>query len=125
MKTGIIVFAHGSSIASANQAVETVAAQMARDGAFDLVIAAFLEQAQPDLGKALASLVAQGANRVLVIPYFLTLGIHLQRDLPRIARELASIYPGVDIHVTNPLDGHRALAGILVDRAREALDKWR
>lgn len=125
MKTGIIVFAHGSSITSANQAVEAVAAQMARDGKFDLVAAAFLEQAQPDLGGAVAALVAQGTRRVVVVPYFLTLGIHLQRDLPRIAGELARLYPGVEIRITNPLDGHPALAAILVERACEALDQWR
>ena len=124
MKTGIVVFAHGSSVASANRAVEVVAGQMARDGGFDLVIAAFLEQARPDLREAVESLVGQGARRVLVIPYFLTLGIHLQRDLPRIAGELAGAHPGVEIRVTNPLDGHPALAAILVGRAREALDAW-
>jgi sirohydrochlorin ferrochelatase len=60
---------------------------------------------------------------VIVIPYFLTLGIHLRRDLPRIVEGIGSIHPGVRIDVTEPLDGHPSLVGILLDRARTALEK--
>ena len=42
---------------------------------------------QPDLTGATALLIARGAKRIVVIPYFLTLGTHMQRDLPRLARE--------------------------------------
>jgi len=43
MTTGIIVFAHGSRIEPANQAVRSVAAGLARAGNFPHVEAAFLE----------------------------------------------------------------------------------
>ncbi len=82
--TGFIVFAHGSRIESANQAVRDVAAQMAASGQH-VVEAAFLELGQPDLSGATALLIARGARRIVVIPYFLTLGTHMQRDLPRLA----------------------------------------
>ena len=120
VETGIVVFAHGSSVDSANQAVHRVASELARQGGFSLLEAAFLEQAAPSLAEAVAKLVARGANRVLVIPYFLTLGIHLQRDLPRIVARLSSIHKNVEIQVTDPLDGHPALCQILLDRARGA-----
>lgn len=91
------------------------------DGGFDLVEAAFLEQGTPDLAGAIASAVAQGATRVVVVPYFLTLGLHLQRDLPNIVQNLSRINKGVQIDVVPPLDGHPALSRILQERAREAL----
>ena len=72
-----------------------------------------------DLADAVGALVARGATRIVVIPYFLTLGIHLQRDLPRIADELRRIYPGVSIDIAEPLDGHPALLEILIDRWKE------
>jgi sirohydrochlorin ferrochelatase len=56
---------------------------------------------------------------VVVIPYFLTLGIHLQRDLPRIASEATRIYPDVDVTITPPLDGHPSMLQILLDRAAQ------
>jgi sirohydrochlorin ferrochelatase len=119
MKTSsaIIVFAHGSRIESANDAVRKVAAALARAGGFSVVEAAFLELGQPDLASAVASVASKGAQQVTVIPYFLTLGLHLERDLPRLINEIAAAHPGLDIRVTPPLDGHPALVGALLDRA--------
>ncbi len=59
-----------------------------------------------------------GVMRVVVVPYFLTLGLHLQRDLPRLVEEARRANPGLEIEVTAPLDGHPAMAEALVDRAR-------
>lgn len=122
MKTAIIVFAHGSSVPSANDAVRAVTAQLAAAGGYNVVDTAFLESARPDLGESVAALAAQGATDILVLPYFLTLGIHLRRDLPRIVGELSRIHRGVRIQVGEPLDGHPALAQILLERAQQALD---
>jgi sirohydrochlorin ferrochelatase len=118
--TGFIVFAHGSRIESANQAVRDIAAQMAASRS-EMVEAAFLELGQPDLAGAAARLVARGVSHIIVIPYFLTLGTHMQRDLPRLAQEAARQNGGVEIQVTSPLDGHPALLEALLDRASEAL----
>jgi sirohydrochlorin ferrochelatase len=121
LKTGIIVFAHGSSVPSANEAVHAVTAEMAREGGYDLVETAFLELAAPGLPQAVETLISRGAQRILVIPYFLTLGIHLQRDLPRILEELSAIHNSIEIRVAPPLDGHAALRTILLDRVRDML----
>jgi sirohydrochlorin ferrochelatase len=120
--SGIVIFAHGSSVPSANDAVRVVAEKVAATGGFDLVETAFLE-AQPDLSEAIERLVERGATRVLVIPYFLTLGIHLQRDLPAIINKITDLHHGVEIRVTPPLDEHAALVEIVLDRAREGLRK--
>jgi sirohydrochlorin ferrochelatase len=119
--TGLVIFAHGSSVAAANEAVQRVTARMAAEGGYELVETAYLEMAQPDLRAAVACLVARGAKRIVVIPYFLTLGIHLRRDLPRIVEELTGVHEGVRIDVTEPLDGHPSLVGILLERANAAL----
>ena len=68
-------------------AVHAVTAELARRTG-DLVETAFLDCAPPDLLTQSATLVSKGVSRIVVIPYFLTLGIHFQRDLPRIADEL-------------------------------------
>jgi sirohydrochlorin ferrochelatase len=117
MSDGIIVFAHGSRIEPANQAVRDVAAQLARASNFAHVEAAFLELGQPPLADAVAALLSKGVSQVLVIPYFLTLGMHLERDLPRLVDAIAQAHPGLAISVAPPLDGHPALLQILLDRA--------
>jgi sirohydrochlorin ferrochelatase len=119
--TGFIVFAHGSRIESANQAVRDVAVQMAASGQH-IVEAAFLELGQPDLTGATALLIARGAKRIIVIPYFLTLGTHMQRDLPRLAQAASRAHGDIEMRITAPLDGHPALVQALLDRAAAALD---
>ncbi len=122
--TGLIVFAHGSRIESANQAVREIASRLAETRG-DLVEAAFLELGMPDLAGAAARLVARGVSAIVVIPYFLTLGTHMQRDLPRLAKDASVRNGNVDIQVTSPLDGHPALLEALLDRASEALARAR
>ncbi len=117
--TGFIVFAHGSRIESANQAVRDAAEQMALAGQH-AVEAAFLELGKPDLAGATERLKARGAARIVVIPYFLTLGTHLQRDLPRLVENVSRTHQDIEMEVTSPLDGHPALIEALLDRARQA-----
>lgn len=119
--TGFIVFAHGSRVESANQAVRDAAAQMAASGQH-VVEAAFLELGTPDLAAAAGLLIARGAERIVVIPYFLTLGTHMQRDLPRLARDASHAHGDIEMQITLPLDGHPALVQALLDRASEALN---
>ena len=119
--TALVVFAHGSSIESANESVRRVSAELAAAGGYSMVEAAFLGGGAPELPEAVDSLVKRGATRVIVIPYFLTLGLHLERDLPALIDGVARAHPGARIEITPPLDGHSALIGALLDRAEQAL----
>jgi sirohydrochlorin ferrochelatase len=119
--TGIIVFAHGSRIEPANEAVRAVAADLARAGEYPIVEAAFLELATPALEEAADLLVARGVERVVIIPYFLTPGLHLERDLPPIVDRILNKYNDLHVLVTAPLDGHPGMLQILTDRARGVL----
>ncbi len=83
--------------------------------------AAFLELAPPTLAEAAGQIAAEGARRILITPYFLTMGRHLTEDLPRLVRELRPSLPDVRIEASPPLDGHPDLAGILAARARALL----
>ena len=117
--TGLVVFAHGSKVEAANEAVRAVSASLAANGDY-IVETAFLELGEPDLPGAVRRLVARGAGRIIVIPYFLTLGRHVEQDLPRIVKEISREHVSLSIEVTPPLDGHPALLEALLDRAREA-----
>jgi sirohydrochlorin ferrochelatase len=96
-------------------------AEVAARGGFSLVETAFLDCATPDLGHAVANLVRQGAKRIVVVPFFLTLGIHMRRDLPAITADLRQTHSGVEIEIAQPLEGHPALADIVLARAEETI----
>ena len=121
--TAFVVFAHGSRIESANEAVRAIAERMAGSASYP-VEPAFLELGEPDLNGAVEMLAARGARRVVVIPYFLTLGTHMQRDLPALAAQSARAH-GIEVEIAPPLDGHPALLEALLDRARQALTHGR
>lgn len=121
MSTGIIVFAHGSRIESANDSVRTLAAALARAGSIAYVEPAFLELGRPDLTGAVDILATRGVEQIVIIPYFLTLGVHLERDLPQLVSGLVDSHPGIAIRVTPPLEGHPALLQILLDRYAEGV----
>ena len=122
MTTGIIVFAHGSRLEPANEAVRAVARQLAAAGGLEAVETAFLELGEPSLEGAVEALVARGVHDILVVPYFLTLGIHLERDLPSIINQIAGRFGHVKIRATGPLDGHGALVDVLLDRIKTGME---
>ena len=119
--TGILLFAHGSSVEEANRAVHELARHIEAQGPYGYVRAAFLEGARPDLGEAVRQAVAAGRQRLIVIPYFLTMGVHLQRDLPNFISALKQKYPEVMIEVGQSLEGHPLMASIILGRVQEVL----
>jgi len=123
MATAYIVFAHGSSVESANEAVRAVAEEAARRGEWDAFATAFLGGGRPSLQEAVDQLATRGVAHVVVIPYFLTLGLHLERDLPALIDELKQSHPNLEIEVTPPLDGHPGLLDAVLDRAKESACK--
>ena len=119
--TGLIVFAHGSTVEEANQGVRELTAIVAQRGGYHLIETAFLDCAEPTLAQAVDALSNRGVTRIVVVPFFLTLGIHLKRDLPGIVERLQSIHPGMTIEVSAPLEGHPALVDMVLARAEETI----
>ncbi|MGH9351343.1 MAG: sirohydrochlorin chelatase [Terriglobia bacterium] len=117
-RTGIVLFAHGSRVEEANEGVRALAKQVRDSGGFASVRAAFLELGQPDLRHAIADAVDGGLQRIIVVPYFLTLGVHLRRDLPELLAREREAHPNVEFIVSESLEGHPVMPSLLVDRIR-------
>src|SRR5262249_25693263 len=94
--TTIIVFAHGSRVPEANEVFVRLAEEVARQSGWP-ACSAFLEIAEPDLAAALQDAVSHGARRIVIAPAFLTIGRHVQRDLPLLVREQQALFPQVEI----------------------------
>ncbi|HEY4682165.1 MAG TPA: CbiX/SirB N-terminal domain-containing protein [Candidatus Acidoferrales bacterium] len=120
-KLGILIFAHGSSVPEANQTIARLAEEVARTSGYNYVRPSFLELGEPDLITAVAGARQAGIERVVVVPYFLTMGIHLRRDLPKLIEEVQRRFPEIEIRLAESLDGHPLMAHLVTERAREAL----
>lgn len=121
--TAYIIFAHGSSVESANAAVRAVANEASRRAGWTLYETAFLDGGRPLLPEAADQLVSRGATEIVVIPYFLTAGLHLDRDLPRLVKNIQAAHPSLAIRSTAPLDGHPGLVHAVLDRAAQEVSK--
>jgi sirohydrochlorin cobaltochelatase len=102
MKRAVILFGHGSRDPLWRQPMDAVAARLAARGTS--VRCAFLELQQPDLAAAAGQLVEEGATHIAIVPMFLGAGRHARDDLPRLADELRSNHPALQIEL-RPLVG--------------------
>ncbi|HLR04607.1 MAG TPA: uroporphyrinogen-III C-methyltransferase [Pyrinomonadaceae bacterium] len=121
MKRGVLVVGHGSHRREANDDVREAARRIAERGRFPLVEAAFLEIEHPNISKAFARLVEQGADEIIVHPYFLSPGRHTRGDIPIEVREAASHHPGVNYRITEPLSAHPLVIEASVERLLETI----
>jgi sirohydrochlorin ferrochelatase len=120
MRTALLLIAHGSREPEANADLRHVAEALRRRGGYAWVEAAFLELAEPDADTGAARCVAHGTERVILVPYFLSAGVHVRRDLDAIRRRLAERYPAVEFRLAEPLGRHPLLIDVVAERARAA-----
>jgi len=119
-RQALLLIAHGSRQEEANADLYHFAAVMARRGQYEIVEVSFLELAEPTIAQAAAACVARGARRVILLPYFLSAGMHVRRDLAEIRRQLSEDHPQVEFRLAEPLGPHPLLVEIVAERARAA-----
>jgi sirohydrochlorin ferrochelatase len=123
MKTAILLMAHGSRIAEANDAAREVAAMVKKMTGYDIVEVSFRELHEPNIQQGIDACVAKGAQRILLMPYFLFMGAHVQHDLPEEIEEAKQRHPGLQMEMGPHLGVHKKLAEVVVDRIAEGLTK--
>ncbi len=114
----VLIVAHGSRRAESNEEVRRLAArvaeQLAADPAILCVESAFLELAEPDIGAGIDRCVARGAREVIVLPYFLAAGRHVQQDIPEWVQAARDRHPEVCIVLGPHLGASEELAALLI-----------
>jgi sirohydrochlorin ferrochelatase len=119
VKTALLLIAHGSRQEEANADLLHAVAELRARG-WPIVEAAFLELAEPSIDDGGVRCVAQGAERVILVPYFLSAGVHVRRDLAAARARLAERFPKIDCRLAEPLGRHPLLLEVLADRIRAA-----
>jgi len=117
--TALLLIAHGSRQEEANADLLFAAAGVRARG-WPIVEASFLELVEPDIAEGGARCVEHGATRVILVPYFLSAGVHVRRDLVEARAKLAGRFPSVDFRLAEPLGQHPLLLEVVADRVREA-----
>ncbi|HEX3032377.1 MAG TPA: CbiX/SirB N-terminal domain-containing protein [Bacillota bacterium] len=124
MKNGIVVLGHGSKtvVDEANLALYNVVELVKSKVTDSLVEAAWMmrESGKQSLQEAIDKLVEQGAARIVVAPWFLTNGLHIQQDIPEELAEAKNRHGNkVEIAFARHLGPDPRIVDVLVDRIGE------
>ncbi|CAN5854392.1 CbiX/SirB N-terminal domain-containing protein [soil metagenome] len=117
--TAVLLIAHGSRQEAANDDLRQLTARLADHRQYPIVEASFLELAEPDIIAGGDRCVEFGANRVLLVPYFLSAGVHLSRDLTAARDTLAQRHPDVDFRLGPALGPDPMLDDLIRKRIAE------
>jgi len=119
MPNGIIIVDHGSRREESNKMLEHVAALFAErfSEKYEIVEPAHMELAEPSIATAYARCVERGAERIVVLPFFLGPGKHWTQDIPRLTADAAVQFPATRFHVAPTLGIDDLILDLLAKRA--------
>lgn len=116
----IVLIAHGSRRPEANADLVRLAEILGPRLPDERLEIAYLELAEPTIPMALERCIDAGAKSVRMLPYFLSAGAHVSRDLEEFRQQFAERYPDVKFSLCPPLGLHPKIIDIVLDRLSEA-----
>lgn len=119
-KTGIIILGHGSKLKEANNTLRDVTKQIKRQGP-DLIEPAYLQLHKPALHASVKKIIKKGCRKVIIVPFFLFMGNHVKRDIPREIKNEERAYPGVEFVYAKNIGGDPRIGEIVIDCIKGAL----
>lgn len=117
--TALLLMAHGTPHPTANTPLVRICERLAAVSNYLRVQVSYLDCNEPTIPAALDSLAAEGAARIVALPYFLHKGRHVQDDLPSLLAEARLRYPSLEIVEAAELGYDLRLAELIAERARE------
>jgi sirohydrochlorin ferrochelatase len=118
-RTAVLLIAHGSRRAEANDDLVKLAGLILSRNQYDLIEVSYLELATPTILEGGRKCVDRSARRILMLPYFLSAGVHVITDLEEARRQLAHEFPQVDFVLCPHLGLHPLMAEIVMARLNE------
>ena len=102
-KTALILFAHGSRDPEWSAPLRRVCAAVHAQAPALRFELAFLELMPPSLADSADRLLAEGFERMVILPMFIAQGGHLKQDLPLLIDELRRRHPQAQFELSGPL----------------------
>lgn len=79
-----------------------------------------MELAEPTIEQAIETCIDNGAHRIVIAPYFLSRGRHIQEDIPSLVREAQEKYPDIVCIIAEPIGVDPLLAQLIENRVENA-----
>jgi sirohydrochlorin ferrochelatase len=117
-RIALLLIAHGSRRSEANADLEYIAAGIRQRGHYPIVQVSYLELAEPGIETGASLCVKKDATEVILLPYFLSPGMHVVEDLTSVREQLSQRFPMVHFALAEPLGRHPLLIDVVEQRAR-------
>ena len=118
-QSALLVMAHGTPLEFANQPVRQMTAWLHAQTPYSLAATAYLDCNTPRIAEAIDNLAAQGARKIVALPYFLHRGRHLRQDLPQLLAAARRRHPKLTLLEAPHLDYDLRLVDVITDRITE------
>ncbi|MFO0805133.1 MAG: CbiX/SirB N-terminal domain-containing protein [Gemmataceae bacterium] len=118
MNTALLLIAHGSRRPEANAELVSIAASLRSRGEWSTIQPSYLELAEPGIAAGGELCVASGAEKVVMLPYFLSPGRHVVEDLAAARDALQKRFPAVSFVLAEALGRHPLILDALTERAK-------
>lgn len=120
MKQALLLVDHGSRRREANDLLEQIAMMMRERFSLGIVHYAHMELGEPTIQQGFDACVADGAQEVIVHPYFLGPGRHVGADIPELVKKAASRHAGITVRITDPLGVHPKIGEVILERIAQS-----
>lgn len=116
----LILVAHGSRDPAWRASVEAMVVMLRDEAGGEGVRLAYMELATPTLRDVVEELAEEGVSGAAVLPLFLTVEGHVDRDIRPVVEELRGAFPTLELEMLPPM-GHqpefRRALGRIAERA--------
>jgi sirohydrochlorin ferrochelatase len=116
----LLVVAHGSRREQSNEEVRALTAMLRQHATdeYSQVDCAFLELAEPSIPDGIEQCIAAGASEVVVLPYFLSAGRHVVKDIPADVALKQAEHPAVTITIAPYLGAAAGIVELMLGLSR-------
>ncbi|KAG2426636.1 hypothetical protein HXX76_012950 [Chlamydomonas incerta] len=119
---GVVIVDHGSRKRASNDMLHEFGALYGQLTGTGLVEVAHMEIAEPTIAQALGRCVERGATTVVIAPYFLSRGRHIQEDIPALVRKAQAEHPGLKCIIADPIGIDPLMVQLISNRVASALE---
>ncbi len=116
----IILLGHGSRVPGAGKDMERAAELLKKKYGLEMVKSCNMSRLGPHFPETLEECVNNGAKEIIVVPYFLNMGLHIRLDIPEMMQEEALKYPDIKLVYGKQLGFDDVFVDILYKRIEES-----
>jgi len=120
----VLIIGHGSRYPEEKNDLRQIARSVKERSNYREVDFCFLELADPTISEGIERCLERSPKLLLIVPYFLHFGSHMQRDLPQELQRVSQRNPQSKVLLGKHLGTDIRLAELVVKRIRERLNQY-